>query len=110
MFGRREFGHTAPEGGAAALKSAVIDVRRLEGGFTGMSSNEATRAYQQSHSMVNYLVTAYGWHRVKAILAELGKGMNISAAVASALQDYSLSYDGLIKEWRETLQRDETER
>ena len=55
--------------------------------------------------MVSYLVTAYGWHRVNAILTALGKGMNITAAIASALQDYSLSYDGLVKEWRESLQR-----
>ena len=60
--------------------------------------------------MVNYLVTTYGWHRVKAILVNLGKGLTMSAAVASALQDYSLSYDGLIKEWRETLQQEGADR
>jgi tetratricopeptide (TPR) repeat protein len=103
MFGRKEYQFPASDSAQAALKLAVIDVRKLEGSFTGLSSHEAAIAYQQSYSMVNYLVTAYGWHRVKAILTGLGKGMNMAAAVASALQDYSLGYDGLIKEWRESL-------
>jgi tetratricopeptide (TPR) repeat protein len=103
IFGRREFTFSAAEGGHATLKTSAVDIRRLEGSFSGLSSSEATRAYQQSYSMVSYLVTTYGWHRVNAILAALGKGMNISAAVASALQDYSITYEGLIREWTESL-------
>ena len=101
MFGRQQF--TAPqfEHSQTARKGAFMDVRRLEGSFTGLSSSEAILAYQQSYSMVNYMVTAYGWHKVKAVLTALGKGMNITAAVADALQEYSVTYDGLIREWRE---------
>jgi len=106
MFGRKEFDYTASEAVQAALKGSVIDIRRLEGSFSGLSSTEATRAYQQSHSLVSYLVTAYGWHRVKEILTGLGKGMTITAAVAAALQDYSIGYDGLIKEWLEAMKRE----
>jgi tetratricopeptide (TPR) repeat protein len=105
MSGRTQFSSTS-----TTLKGPVMDVRRLEGSFTSLSSAEATRAYQQSYAMVSYLVNVYGWHRVKAILANLGKGLTMSAAVASALQDYSLNYDGLIKEWRETLQREAVDR
>ena len=106
MFGRRQFSH--PSTGQA--QGAIADFRKLEGSFSGLSSKDAAGAYQQSYSMVNYLVTAYGWHRVKAILTGLGKGMNITAAIASALQDYSLGYDGLIKEWKEAMKREETSR
>jgi tetratricopeptide (TPR) repeat protein len=101
MFGRGQFSGTS-----ATQKGPAIDVHRLEGSFTSLSSGEATRAYQQSYAMVSYLVKTYGWHRVKAILVNLGQGMTMPAAVASALQDYSLSYDGLIKEWRETLKQE----
>jgi tetratricopeptide (TPR) repeat protein len=106
MFGRRQFSSSAAEHGHAAMKGTAIDIRKLEGGFTGLSSADATRAYEQSYSLVNYIVTAYGWHRVKAILIGLGKGMNISAAITTALQDYSLGYDGLAKEWMETMKRE----
>jgi tetratricopeptide (TPR) repeat protein len=106
MFGRRQFSHPS----TGQVQGAIADFRKLEGSFIGLSSKNAADAYQQSYSMVNYLVTAYGWHRVKAILAGLGKGMNITAAIASALQDYSLSYDGLIKEWKEAMKREEASR
>jgi len=109
MFGRRQFGQLTADGTLAPHKGNTIDIRRLEGSFSGLSTTEALRAYQQSHSMVDHLVTAYGWHRVNAILTGLGRGMNISAAIASALQDYSLSYDGLIREWMEALPQ-ETDR
>jgi tetratricopeptide (TPR) repeat protein len=98
MFGRQQF--ASPHSGSH--KGTFIDFRTLAGGFSGLSSGEATRAYQQSFSMVDYLVRTYGWHRVKAILVALGSGMNIDRAIASALQDYSLSYEGLISEWRES--------
>ena len=106
MFGRRQFTGLTTDGGPDSLKPPAVDIRRLEGSFSGLTSSEATRAYQQSHSLVSYLVTAYGWHRVNAILAALGKGMAISAAVASALQDYSITYDGLIREWAEAVKPD----
>ena len=98
MFGRGQFNSTS-----TTLKGPIIDVRRLEGSFTSLSSAEAARAYQQSHSMVSYLVTSFGWHRVKEILVNLGKGMSTASAIAAALQDYSLGYDGLIREWRESV-------
>jgi len=102
MFGRRQFDARGSVSGHTARKKSSADFRRLEGGFTGLSSSEAQGAYQQSYSMVNYLVTAYGWHKVKSILDGLGKGMKIETAIASSLSDYSLSYEGLIKEWRES--------
>ena len=90
---------------APLFQILAADFRKLEGNFSGLTAKEAATAYQQSHSLVNYLVTTYGWHRVKAILEGLGKGMTTAAAIAAALQDYSIGYDGLVKEWRESLQQ-----
>ena len=105
MFGRRQFSHPQTEQLQAASKGATVDLRKLEGSFSGLSARDAATAYQQSHSMVNYLVTAYGWHRVKGLLVNLGKGLNMTAAVAQTFQDYSITYNGLINEWREATQR-----
>ena len=105
IFGRQQFESPHSQQARMAGKGAAFDIRRLESGFSGLSSQEAAQAYQQSYSMVSYIVQTYGWHRIKAILSALGAGMKIDRAIASALQDYSVSYDALIREWRETQQQ-----
>lgn len=108
MFGRKQFNHPPTGEDKAASKGAATDFRRFEGSFGGLSTNEAYTAYQQSHSLVSYLVTTYGWHRVKELLVNLGKGMGMDTAVALTLQDYSLTYNGLIVEWQDAIQRGRT--
>jgi tetratricopeptide (TPR) repeat protein len=105
MFGRKQLSDSMAAHLQNTGKGAAVDIRKLEGSFTGLSTAEANSAYQQSYSLVNYVVNAYGWHRVKELLVNLGKGMSMDAAVAFVLQDYSVTYNGLINEWRENLQK-----
>jgi hypothetical protein len=105
MFGRKQLADSKAMHVQTASKAAAVDIRKLEGSFTGLSAADANIAYQQSYSLVNYVVTTYGWHRIQQILTALGQGMEINQAVAAALQSYNLGYDGLIKEWRENAQQ-----
>ena len=105
MFGRMQYNQPMGELGRAARKDAFVDFRKLEAGFSGLPVAEATLAYQQSYAMVNYIVTTYGWHRVNQMLAGLGNGMNTEEAIASALKDFSLTYDGLILEWKKYMEQ-----
>lgn len=106
MFGRMQHNRPMPEFGRAARKGTLADFRKLESGFSSLSSGDAALAYQQSYALVNYMVTRFGWHRIKQILAGLGGGMTFEGAVTEALKDYNLGYDGLVKEWRETVERE----
>ncbi len=108
MFGRMQYNRPMPEFGQAARKNAFTDFRKLETGFNSLSSSNAALAYQQSYALVNYTVTKYGWHRIKQILSGLGKGMTIDMSISESLKDYSLGYDGLVKEWRESVEREIT--
>lgn len=105
MFGRREFAPSLPELERAARGASMEDVRKLERGFSVLATMEAAQAYQRSWSLVRYLVTAYGWHRVSSILLTLGEGMPMEDAIARALKDYGLTYEGLVREWREAQER-----
>lgn len=103
-FGRRQLGTPPDHSHASVLSQATaIDFSRLERGFGGLSTQEAMLAYDQSYSIVNYVATTYGWHRITTMLTLLGKGKNFRGAVAEVLGDYSITYDGLIAEWRTTL-------
>ncbi|NVN93393.1 MAG: tetratricopeptide repeat protein [Desulfuromonadales bacterium] len=105
MFGRQQFSPPLTELDRAARSQGLGDFKKLEGGFSGLGTKDAGLAYQQSYALVNYLVTTYGWHRVNAILTALGAGLGIEEAIAKALGEYSLTYEGLVKEWRESLER-----
>jgi tetratricopeptide (TPR) repeat protein len=105
MFGRTQQNYPMTVLGRAARTGSLSDFRKLEAGFGSFSSSEAGLAYQQSYSLVNYMVKSYGWHRVKQILSGLGQGMTFDAAISTALTDYNLSYDRLVLEWRTSVQR-----
>jgi len=105
VFGRMQFNRPMAELGRAAHKNSFADFRKLESSFSGLSTKDASLAYQQSYALVNYLVTNYGWHRVNQILTGLGNGMNAEEAIAAALKEYSLTYAGLVHEWQEYIER-----
>ena len=105
MFGRMQHNRPMAELGRAARKEAFVDFRKLEASFSGLPVAEASLAYQQSYAMVNFLVTTYGWHRVSQMLVGLGNGMNADEAIASALKDYSLTYDGLMQDWKRYMEQ-----
>lgn len=104
-FGRSQYSRPMTELNRSVHDGTVADFRKLEKGFGTLSRQDALLAYQQSYAMVDYLVTTYGWHRVKELLVALGSGMNVEAAIAAALRDYGLSYAGLVREWREYMER-----
>lgn len=106
MFGRMQYNRSLPELGRAARGGKLIDFRKLETSFSGFSPSTAALAYQQSYALVNYLVTTYGWHRVRLILSALGKGLSFDGSITAALKDYSLTYDTLATEWRASVERE----
>lgn len=105
MFGRMQHNLPMPELGKAFRRNALADFRKLESDFGGLSTAGASLAYQQSYALVNYIVTAYGWHRITGMLSALGRGAGIDQAVSQAFKDYGLDYDGLVREWYRYLER-----
>jgi tetratricopeptide (TPR) repeat protein len=99
IFGRSQYARNLPEH-HAGRSGQVADMRKLEGSFGGLAAKDALIAYQQSYSLVNYLVANYGWYRVTQILTALGSGRNFEEALSETFKDYNLDYSGLIREWR----------
>jgi len=106
MFGRVQYNRPLPALGRAVRDGTLADFKKLEANFSGFSSATAALAYQQSYSLVNYMVTTYGWHRIKQILSGLGSGLSFDQAATVALKDYNVTYDSLVKEWRASLERE----
>jgi len=100
-FGRTQFSHPLTRLANAVRTGTTADFRKLERNFSSLSTANAALAYDQSYSMVDYLVSTYGWYRVKQILVGLGNGLDTDSAIAAALGDYNQTYDGIIAGWRE---------
>ena len=99
LEGRKIFAHHSPEPAKVLKASNPISFRDLEGSFTGLRTNEAAVAYEQSYSLVSFMVSAYGWPKVTELLQKLGNGLKIADAMTKTMGDFGLNYDGVIEEW-----------
>jgi hypothetical protein len=106
LQGRKIFNHPLGELGKAAKKGSYIPFTRLEGQFTSLNNSEAALAYQQSYSLVNFMVSSYGWPKVTELLQRLGAGDVIAVAMKKVMGDFGLDYEGVIDEWRSYMKKE----
>lgn len=104
--GRRELNRPLTELENAVREKTLLPLPQLEHSFSSLPAKSASLAYQQSFSLVRYLISAYGWHKVKDILLVLGTGKKIPVAVSTALADLSVDYNGLYQEWLSSLEKE----
>lgn len=108
LQGRQEFNPPLTELGRVIRTGDFIPLHALEGNFSSLGEKQIRLAYEESYAAVNYLVTTYGWYRVKAILLNLGEGMTIEQALTRGLADFTLTYDDFSNEWRDAMKREFT--
>jgi tetratricopeptide (TPR) repeat protein len=98
--GRKEYDSPLAALEAAAKTGKFLSFSDMEKSLLSLSRKDAALAYQQSYAMVRFMISSYGWHKVREILVNLGEGMNIGAAIAGTFADYGLDYQGLVREWQ----------
>jgi tetratricopeptide (TPR) repeat protein len=104
--GRREFDSPLTALETAARNDAFLTFSSLEKSWSSVAANNIALAYQQSYSIAKFMVSNYGWHKVREILVNLGDGMSIDRSIAKALSDYGLDYKQIIQAWREQISRE----
>ncbi len=104
--GRKDFAPSLSRLAGAAKTGALFSFSSLEKSFKSLNAGDAALAYQQSYSMADFIISAYGWHKVREILVNLGTGMGPEASVKKALADYSLDFKAITEEWRTHLQKE----
>jgi tetratricopeptide (TPR) repeat protein len=103
--GRKEYGPPTPELERASKTGGLLPFAKLEKSMSSLNAKDAALAYQQSYSLVSFMISAYGLHKVREILVNLGSGMRVEAAIARAFADYGLTFDGILDEWRSYLRK-----
>jgi tetratricopeptide (TPR) repeat protein len=104
--GRKEFNPAMPELAGAAKTGAFFSFNALGKSLSSLKTKDAILAYQQSYSMVNFMISAYGWHKVRETLVNLGAGMRFEAAIAGAFADFGLDFAAIVKEWQEHMRKE----
>ncbi len=98
--GRKEYDSPTAKLDEAAKTGRFLSFTAMEKSLSSLNTSDAALAYQQSYSMVSFMIGAYGLHKVREILINLAGGMGIGTAVATALADYGLDYAGVVHEWQ----------
>ncbi len=101
--GRKEYDTPTPELDNAAKTGDFLPFSTLEKTMASLDAKSAALAYQQSYSLVSFMITAYGQYKVRDILVNLGKGMQLKEAIGAAFSDYGLDYMGIIGEWNDSM-------
>ena len=104
--GRKEFSPPVAELETAAKTGDFIPFKALEKSLSTLETKKIALAYQQSYSLVSFMISSYGMHKVRDILVNLGAGMGSEAAIAGAFADYRLDFDAILQEWRAHIRKE----
>jgi len=83
----------------------LLSFERLESSFADLSIEQAELAYQQSYSLVRYMVDQFYWYKMAELLRALGAGHSLEAAIDQVLGEYAVDYGDLQAAWRRKLRR-----
>ena len=101
MEGRKQY--DTPLTVLSAKKKSLIPMESVSKSFVSLESNSVQLAYQQSYSLVNFIVTNYGWHVIKDILVSLGEGDTFETASHHALYKIGVTFTDLLSQWNKYL-------
>lgn len=101
--GRRMYAATLVNLQAAKNAGQLIAWSDLDGSFAALAVNQVPLAYEQSFSIVHFIIDRYGWHKMEDLLIRLGKGQPWQAAFADVYRDYGLDWSAIVKEWQTSL-------
>jgi hypothetical protein len=104
--GRKEFDSTLSSLQTAAKTGKFLPFTDLEKSLLGLNSKDAALAYQQSYSMVRFMIASYGWYKVREILVNLGNGMAFGGAFARAFADFGLEFKDVELDWQASVRKE----
>ncbi len=91
----------------AIRANRLVNLRALDNSFRSNDTWMVALAYEQSHSVANYVVERYGYRGVKRILSELANDVPIEIAIRKSLR---VSMTRLEADWRSSLQEEKVGR
>lgn len=88
---------------AAVQSGTLLSFERLEKPFTALPKGQIPLAYEQSGSLVDFLLRRFEWFEMQRLLEKVGDGVDGVTAVTAVYEKYGLNFDTLLREWRAEL-------
>ncbi len=103
MAGRRLYSPPTHHLQRAVQREGVLGWDTLANPFSTLPADKVLLAYEQSYSLVNFMVDRYGWHKIPELLKSIGKRKPWQDAIADVYQDYGLDWPAILREWQASL-------
>ena len=87
----------------ASDESQLLPWEGLAAPFSGLPSDRVRLGYEQSYSLVHFMVDRFGWHKMTQLLELLGTRKEWQAAIAEVYRDYGLDWPAILAEWQASL-------
>ena len=89
----------------AAEKKQLLGWEVLSASFAKLGSGQVELAYEQSYSLVYFMIDRYSWHKMSELLEKIGGGQAWHDAVSAVYLDYGLDWPAILVEWQASLRR-----
>ncbi len=103
MAGRRLFSPASPHLQLAGQGDGLLGWDTLAKPFSSLPAEQVMLAYEQSHSLVSFMVDRYGWHKISELLTSIGRQVPWQEAISDVYQDYGLDWSIILREWQDSL-------
>jgi hypothetical protein len=90
---------------SAAEKKQLLGWETLSASFAKLGSGQVELAYEQSYSLVYFMIDRYSWHKMSELLEKIGGGQAWQDAVSAVYLDYGLDWPAILVEWQASLRR-----
>jgi len=100
MAGRRRSSPPLQQLHTAHADNQLLGWDGLAKPFAGLPADKAQLAYEQSYSLVKYMVDTFGWYKIAELLQRLSKHLDWQAAVADVYSEFGLDWPAILKEWQ----------
>lgn len=87
----------------AAENGTLLSFEQLDKPFTALPEGQILLAYEQSGSLVDFLLKRFEWFEMQRLLKMVGDGVEGATAVTAVYEKYGLDFDTLLREWRAEL-------
>jgi tetratricopeptide (TPR) repeat protein len=85
------------------LSEQMLDWGDLEKPFVRLSQETIPMAYEQSYSIVQYMVEHFGWHNISDLLLGLRLDPHWPDLVEATYSEYGMNWTAILSEWESSL-------